>query len=175
MRWLTFSIVACIAVCVQTTLAQSLQLFGVGPQFVLIIMVHYALHARTSDGLIACWLLGLLVDLTSVERLGVVALAYGLTGMIVWSIRDLMFIRHPFTHFIVTFLSCFAIDCILRIFFRIYYDVPGSLIYLGLESLCSAAYTGLWAVIIHSLLMRLEKPLGLFLSKRSRLSRRSAG
>ncbi len=162
MRWLTFALLAAMTICFQTTLAQKLGAFGVYPDFMLILVVHYTLHAHNADGLLAGWLMGLLVDLTSVQEQGLVAVVYGLIALAIWSIRDLMFTKHPLTHFSVTFLSCFVVQLVLRGYFiYIGYEAETALISVGLVSLVSAVYTGLWAMPLHRFLLRFSRTLGL--------------
>ena len=170
MRWLTFTLLAAFAICFQTTMARKLGLFGVYPDFLVILLVHYVLHARTSDCLIAAWLLGLLVDLASVERLGVVAVVYGLVAVAIWLIRDLMFARHPLTHFSVTLVFCFLSQLVLRGYFQVYYDSGLSAYHSVGMSLLTALYTALWAVIVHRVLLRFSKTLGLRGARRGGLA-----
>ncbi len=161
MRWLTFGLLAGVTLCIQTTLAGSLRAFGVQPDFMLVLLVHYVLHARRSDGLIAGWILGLLTDLASVERLGIVSLVYGVTALVIWLIRDLVFVKHPLTHFFVTAVFCFWAHFALRLYDKLSYDNQESLISLGVLSGLTAVYTGLWAVLIHGGLLKVAGPLGL--------------
>jgi rod shape-determining protein MreD len=161
MRWLSFTLLACLTICVQTTVAPQIEVGGARPDFVVIMLVHYALHARVPHGLIACWLLGLLVGLSSLEHPAAPALIYGGAGLALWSIRELVFSKHPLTHFTLTLLTCLVVQLALRVSFTFAYGVPTSAVVLLLESLGSALYTALWAVPIHRLLIWLEKPLGL--------------
>jgi rod shape-determining protein MreD len=161
MRWLTFALLAALAICCQTTIAPRLGTPGVYPDIMLILVIHYALHAQTADGLLAGWLMGLLVDLTTVQRFGLVAVAYGVIALVIWSVRDLLFPKHPLSHFSLTFLSCFAVQLVLRGYFHLSHhsDVtPASVV---VAALLTAAYTGLWAVPIHWFLLRYWRVLGL--------------
>ena len=173
MRWLTFALLAAFAICVQTTLARHLGAWGIYPDFMLILVVHYSLHAQSGDGLLAAWLMGVLVDLTSIQRLGLVAIVYGLVALAIWLVRELMFKSHPLTHFTLTFLSGLIVQLALRSYFHLTYDTGASFVGMGLVSLCSAAYTGLWAVAIHRLLLRFSRSLGLRQADRDTFSKPS--
>ena len=173
MRWLTFILLAAFAICLQTTLARHLGAWGIYPDFMLILVVHYSLHAQSGDGLLASWLMGVLVDLTSVQLLGLVAGVYGLVALAIWLVRELMFKRHPLTHFSLTFLSCLIVQLALRGYFHLTYETGASLFGMGLVSLCSAVYTGLWAIAIHRLLLRFSRSLGLRRPARAAFSRPS--
>ncbi len=161
MRWLTFALLAVVTICFQTTIAPRLGAFGCYPDFMLILVVHYTLHARSADGLLAGWLLGLLVDLTGVQGLGLVAVVYGLLALGIWPIRDLVFTKHPLTHFSLTFLTCLVAQLALRGYFHLAYPLTGSPIHALLPSVGSAAYTGLCAVVVHRILLRFSRGLGL--------------
>lgn len=161
MRWLTFALLAVVTICFQTTIAPRLGAFGCYPDFMLILVVHYTLHARSADGLLAGWLLGLLVDLTGVQGLGLVAVVYGLLALGIWPIRDLVFTRHPLTHFSLTFVACLVVQIVLRGYFHLAYPLTGSFLHALLPSVGSAVYTGLCAVVVHRILLRFSRGLGL--------------
>ena len=105
MRWLTFIILAIVAVSLQATVAGRVSWFGARPDWVLVLVVFYALHARADDAMPAAWVVGALADLMTIERFGLLALCYGLTAMVVCGVRDLVFTGHPLTQFGVT-LAC---------------------------------------------------------------------
>jgi len=161
MRWLTFGLLAALTLCVHTTMARSVAILDVVPDFMFIVLVHYALHARMPRGLVAGWVLGVLVDLASVERLGIVSLAYGLAVVAIWSIRDLVFVRHPLTHFFVTCSFCLAVQIMLRGYHELMYDSATSGVGLVGQSFLTAVYSGLWAVVVHRVLQRCSRLLGL--------------
>lgn len=161
MRWLTFIMLAMLTLCVQTTLAPALGIRGVHPDFMLILLVHYALHAQAPAGLTVGWVLGLMVNLTSVETQGVVMLVYGLASLVIWSIRDLTFTRHVLTHLCLTACCCLTVHLALRSYSRIACGGDDALLGMVWISVCSALYTGLLAVPIHRLLLRYSRVLGL--------------
>lgn len=170
MRWLSFALLAGLAICVQTSVVPRLMVFGVYPDLMLVLVIHYTLHARRIDGLFAGWLLGLLVDLTSVEDLGMVAVVYGLMALAVYSIRDLMFTGHPLTHFFLTFVCCAVVQAALRGYFYAVFGLDSVVLdLLGMSLLC-ALYTGLCAIVIHRFLLRFSPTLGLRRPKGSEFS-----
>ena len=170
MRWLPFALLAGLAICVQTSVVPRLTVFGVYPDLMLVLVIHYTLHAKRIDGLFAGWLLGLLVDLTSVEDLGMVAVVYGLMALAVYSIRDLMFTGHPLTHFFLTFICCAVVQVALRGYFHAIFGVDSVVLDLVGVSLLGALYTGLCAIFIHRFLLRFSPTLGLRRPKGSEFS-----
>lgn len=166
MRWLTFAILAACAVCFQTTLAARFELLGMRLDLVFVVLVHYALQSHSSEGLLAGWCLGVMVDLTSLERLGVVALVYGLAALAIWSMRELMFRKHPLTHFMVTAVSCLCAQFALQGYAKIVHGPEIAWAVLLARSVGAAVFTGLGAVLVHHLLLKIPRVLGLPISKR---------
>lgn len=175
MRWLTFIVLAAAAICVQTTCAPALGAYLIVPDFMIILLVHYVLNARSPEGLVAGWLLGLLVDLASVERFGVVTCVYALAAAAVFSIRSFVFREHGSTHFAVTLGACLLVQITLRGYFEFAYPLSPDVLAVFLESLVSALYTALWALLCHRALLRFSATLGLQRGKISSGSVRRMG
>lgn len=161
MRWLVFGFLAILTICVQTTLAPALAVWGVRADFVFILLLHYALHAPQREGFVAGWLLGLLVDLTTVGPLGVYAFVYSLVALGIGTVGELTFRRHPLTHFTLTLLFYGAVQVVMRGYFWMEAGLHGSVLSVVLDSLASAVYTGVWAIVVHRILLRYERGLGL--------------
>ena len=70
MRWLGFAICAALVLTLQTTVAWRLEIRGAQPEWMLVLAVFFALHARSVDALIGAWLLGALMDNYSMARFG---------------------------------------------------------------------------------------------------------
>jgi rod shape-determining protein MreD len=161
MRWLTFAILAALTLCVQTTLTERTTFMGMRADFAIVLLTHYALQTRSGDGPIAGWLLGLFMGLSSAQPAGLVALAYGLAAVAVWSIRSLVFLRHPLTHFIITAATCGITHSTLWLYSS---TVAGSAVgWRDIFYTCffDGLYTGAWAVIVHGVLLRASRLLGL--------------
>jgi rod shape-determining protein MreD len=161
MRWLTFFVLGIVAVSFQTTAAVRLTLGGVRADFVFILLVHYALHGRDSSGAVAGWILGLMMGLTSLEPPGLVALVYGLMAVLICSLRDLVFTRHPLTHLMLTAVFCCLAQLLLRGTFLIVAAPPGHQASILTPCLLMGLYSGAWAVVVHHLLLRCGRALGL--------------
>ena len=58
MRWLTFITLVVLVVSLQSTVAGRLTCLGAAPDWVLVLVVFYALHARAAQAMAAGWLAG---------------------------------------------------------------------------------------------------------------------
>lgn len=166
MRWLTFSFFAMIAWVLQTTLAGRVTVLGVGPDWVFVLVVFFALYARRTDGFLAGWALGLGTDLMSIERLGLLSLGYGMTALLVGSIRHLVFLKSAWTHFAVTLMAGFVLQAYLGLY-RVFQFPLGSAGPAGVfaEGAMISVYTAAWAPIVHYVLLRFSRGLGLHTSR----------
>ena len=161
MRWVGFAIVAVAGIVLQTTLAPLFAVGGVRPDWVLVLVVFFAMHGKGLDAVLAGWVLGLLADFQTAEKFGLLSLAYGLTALVVYLLRDLVFRRHPLAHFAVTLLAGLLLQAVMFGYVAVRHRgaiagwtdcVTGGL---------SALYTALWAPPLHALLLRAARWLGL--------------
>ncbi|MBX3395856.1 MAG: rod shape-determining protein MreD [Phycisphaerae bacterium] len=117
MRWLPFAILLYVTTVLQTAFAPFIAIHTVRPDLMLILAVYYAMHARRYDALIACWIIGLVTDLAGTSyteqgysNIGVSAMAFGIIGLIVVSMRELAFRESAATQLITTFLAKLALN-----------------------------------------------------------------
>jgi rod shape-determining protein MreD len=168
MRWISFFVVALLAVVLQTTLAWRLRVAGITPDWILVFVVFFALHVKGLDALIAGWMLGLLASLESLERFGMLAIGYALVALAVYLVRDYMFRRHALTHFLVTLASGILLYGLTLAsaltLSSLNEGVWGRQFVAGL---LVALYSALWAPIVHKVLLYLGPFLGLELPRYS--------
>jgi len=135
MSWWAYAIAAYLVMATQTSLASALAFetgFGVAqPQFALIFAVFIAIAAPANTALIACGVLGLLVDATTTRTVmefdasGAVVRELGLTligphtlgylagGYVVLHLRPMLFRQHPMTLGAMTLASGMAVHLIV--------------------------------------------------------------
>ncbi len=165
MRWIAFAILLYLAAVLQTTLAPFVDIQTIRPDFMLILAVHYALMAARWDAPLACWFIGLTVDLTGLSyaqhsSLGVNAFAFGLIGLLIVRIREFTFRESPMTPLFVAFIAKSGLSLIVGL--HMLYVLEAwprwrEVIWIGLWS---AVYSAVLAPYFHWLLGRLRKPLG---------------
>ena len=154
MRWLTFAVCAVIGIILQTTLAHRLAIFHVKPDWMFVLTVFFALYSSRRDAVLAGWILGLLVDLTSVERLGLMSAGFALTAVLVNAVRHQVFLKNSVTHFMVTVCAGLVLHAALAAYYvAVYAPGPGVWRAVLLERGAHAIYTGFWALPVHHSLL----------------------
>ena len=63
MRWVVFLVLAVPILTAQSALSQRMELFGARPDWLLVLVVFVALHARRHDAVLGAWVLGMAADL----------------------------------------------------------------------------------------------------------------
>lgn len=174
MRWIAFAILLYLTTILQTSLAPFVDIQTIQPDFMLILAVHYALMAGRWDGPLACWFIGLTVDLTGLSyaehsTLGVNAFAYGLIGLLIVRIREFTFRESPMTPLFIAFVAKSGLALFVGL--HMLYALGAwprwkEVIWIGLWS---ASYSAVLAPYVHWLLGRLRKPLGFELPRGLRL------
>lgn len=162
MRWISFAIVAVICLTLHTTLAQRLAIWGAWPDAILVMVVFFGMHAKRWDAVIAGWTLGIMGDLASMERFGLLSLTYALVALAVQSSRDWMFRYHPLTHFSVTFVAGLVTQCVFWLYTALTTDSAVGQSWSGAAGPFGIAfYSGLCALPVHAVLLRMSHGLGL--------------
>jgi rod shape-determining protein MreD len=115
MRWLTFIILAYITLGLQSGLARAIEFHSASPDFTLLAVIFLALNAPRDTALLACFILGLLRDLTGDGTLGLFALSYGSVAVLITGIQQAVNRKHPATHIILTLLGGTIVAIILSL------------------------------------------------------------
>lgn len=162
MRWTLVIILIALTLSFQTTLAPRWAWGGARPDWVLVMVVFWAMHAPMPP---AAWLgaaMGIACDLLTVERAGVFTLSYGLTGYFLAMIRDYIFIYEAWVQILVTFLFGLMTRGSWLIYAAIQYPAPSASWWneIGTEA-WAAFYTALFAPVLHFILLKFAKLLGL--------------
>jgi len=165
MQWLAFIIIAVLGVLLQTTVSPRVAVFGVRPDWVLVLVVFFALHVRGREAIAAAWMLGLLADFQSIERFGLLSLVYALAAGSVYLIRDYLFRRHPLTHLVLTFVAGVAVQLLVLGYYAFLVNegrVAGADLWLAV---LVSLYSALWAPPTHWVLLKMSSWLGLEVPK----------
>lgn len=162
MRWLTFALIGIVTVTLHTTLGPSLAVGSIRPDWILVAVVFFAMHVRSPDAVAAGWMLGLLADLQSAERFGLLSLVYGLTAGGVYLAREALFRAHPLSHAAMTFAAgCFVQGALWMYYVAVLGFGRASWSSPAATGLLVALYSALWAPIIHAGLLKFSPWLGL--------------
>ena len=165
MNWFMFGCCLLLAVTAQTTLTPLINLYTIRPDVLFILVVFFALYLNAPSAHLAGWILGLVADLTSVERNGLFALTFLIAAILVHSIRHVVFLRNRVTHFAVTLLAGLLVQLVFVVYrFFILDEFHIGMSRLLSESVLAASWTAVWAVPIHAALCKGSRWLGLHVS-----------
>jgi rod shape-determining protein MreD len=173
-RWISFTIVLLLVTALQKTVAPFIAVHTIRPDLMVVFAVYCALTARTYDALLACWFIGLAMDLSSLSfvagaNVGLHACALGLIGLLIVSLRDLTFRESIVTQLFFTFVAKMLL-AVLTGAHLLYVVKSGPR--LGEVLLCglySAVYTVALAPYGHWAFRRLRNVLGIGLTHRLRM------
>ncbi len=171
MRWIAFGILLYCVTVVQTTVAPMLALHGIWPDFLTIVAVYYALAAAPTDAMLACWVVGLAIDLTGASyfqhgNVGIDALSLGLISLLLVKARELTFRDSVWTALFFTFTAKLILSVLVGVHMLYVAKVPGRFGEIVTVGAYSAAYTAVLAPYGHWILRQLRGPLGVGVSYR---------
>lgn len=165
MRWLPFAILAGLTLVIQTTsLGRQVAINSIWPEWTFILLVHYALWGPRVEVAVAGCLLGLSVDLLGSDRVGLHAFCYGLTAWAIGRIREVLFRDHPATHLVMTLVFAAVVQALTGCYR--WWRLGGEPEFAAL--MWTAAYTALWAPVVHWPLQRMRHWTGLTSRHRGR-------
>ncbi len=155
MKWLALTIAIVGCVVLHTTLGPRLAIGRVRPDLLVVLVVFIAMHVRGVDVIAWACMLGMLADLQSIERFGILALSYSAAAALVYALRSHVFRSHPLAHFAMTFCAGCIVQVLLLLYYVLVVGVGGgswsSQLLLGVGI---AMYSAALAPAVHALLLR---------------------
>ncbi len=162
MRWLMFIILTAGVLTLQSAVAPRLEIFGVRPDWLLVIVVFFSLYAPPQDAILGGWLIGILADLMTIERLGLLALSYALAAALVTATRDGLFRYRAVTQFFVVLSVCLIVRFGWLIFRRMmYWSTAPWPVELLTDCLLASLYTAAWAPLLYAVLLPRSRWFGI--------------
>lgn len=172
MRWHVFAIFAVIAMIFETGLVDAVHILHVKPSVCAALATFIALSAPRITALWSCFILGLLMDLSSdlslgqtgtIHIIGPHALGYVVGGLLVLQVRSTVFRRRPLAIGAMTTAFVLAMSVVAVTIYAVRSWYPGELMYWdGTSPLADigrrifmAIYSGLFAVPLGWMLVRL--------------------
>jgi rod shape-determining protein MreD len=113
MRWVTYCILAYLALGIQVGLGDYVNYRGATPNLVLLAALFIAINAPRDAALLGCFMMGLLHDLLTQQPPGLFALSYGLVGLIAAGTQQAVYRDHPLTHFSMALASGVVVAVLL--------------------------------------------------------------
>lgn len=161
MRWIPFTLCMLAALTGQAAWASRLELWGARPDGLLVVVVFFALHGVAGDALVAAWLVGVLADLMTIERLGFFSATYVLAAGAILAIREGLFRESLAVQVLVVLITGFLVRGMWLVYRALtvdWHDATWRV--LAVDGAWSAAYTALWALPMLALLWRLRNVFG---------------
>lgn len=104
MRWLTFF---CILLCIsifQSTLLHWINIGDAAPDLYFSLVIFYSFITDVKQNAITSWITGLSKDVFSSGNLGINSIFFVAVGLLIWSIRGVLFKGHIITQVLITFI-----------------------------------------------------------------------
>jgi rod shape-determining protein MreD len=166
MRWVAFAILLYVVIALQSAATPFVAVNSIRPDLMVIVAVHYALAARAYDALLACWFIGLAVDLVSMSyrgraNVGLHALTLSLLAMPIVKVRSFVFRDSIFTQLVFTFLAKLALDLIVGMHMMWAIQDWSRWGEVAATAVYAAIYTAVLAPYGHWFLRRLRGALGI--------------
>jgi rod shape-determining protein MreD len=172
-HWIAFAIVLYGVIAVQASLAPLMAVHSIRPDLPVVAAVYFGLTAKPQDAVVAGWLIGLAIDLSSVgyaeySNVGVHALFLGLIVWLMVKARELALRESIWTILFSTFFAKMSLSLLVGL--HMTYVLDGGVRYWDVVSVgfYAATYTALVAPYGHWMLHRLRRPLGLSVAGRLR-------
>ena len=168
MKWFPFAILAVIGIVCQTTLVPLIRLDWfesgrIGPDWMFILAVYYALWGPWPDAAMAAWILGFVLDLFTLQtggRVGLHAFCYGAAAWGSIRVRHVVIRSHPIAQFLIALVFATGIE-VATLLYRCW-SVPGPGPYVAWHAgLLSAVYTSICTPPLLWILTRLTWLTGL--------------
>jgi rod shape-determining protein MreD len=153
MRWITYFILAYVALAIQVGAGPYISWSGSPPNLVLLVVIFIAVNAPREPALLGCVCLGFMQDLLTQSPLGVYALSYGLVGMFVVSTQQLVYREHPLTHFSLALMGGLLTAAVLMLQGLIHRPGPGAW-----ALVVTTIYTAILSPLVLGLLQRIRRP-----------------
>ncbi len=162
MKWFPFIILAVAATVCQTVLGPRMEIRSIRPDWMFILVVHYALWAPWPEAGLAGWVLGLMLGIESLdEPVGLHAFCYGAAAWGIFRCRHAVFRQHPATQFVLTLAFTFGVQLAASIY-RVWKlpASPGAGEFLT-SAFLTAVYTAALTPLLYWGLSRLGRWTGL--------------
>lgn len=152
MRWLRFTLILLLVSLLRASSLSgvvAVTALHIKPDFLLILLVFFAINCDTYDAVIASFAIGFAADITGAV-MGPFFLAFGILGSVLAHIRQVILLKRTLHQAIIIFIICFLAGVIVQLLapFKIQSGLPFSFWHLAGTALYSALAWFLvkWAV-----------------------------
>ena len=174
MHWIALVILIYVVTALQSAAMPFIAVNTIRPDLMVIVAVHYALAARTYDALLACWLIGLAIDLSGISyqkhgNVGIHALVLGLIALPIVKMRNFIFRDSVLTQLFFTFLAKFVLDLMVGLHMMYAIGDWSRTREVVVTGFYADIYTAVLAPYGNWFLKRLRGPLGIGAPQRLRV------
>jgi rod shape-determining protein MreD len=143
-------VVVLLFLLMQATLATRIAFGAIAPDFVLLIVVFFALYRGAIPGALMGFSIGFLQDLGNPDLLGLNTMLHSILGYLIGRAASKTFADNIILFFALFFAAAFGRDIVYLFIYR-WPSVGGAFVDVFLLALPSALYTALVAVIMDKL------------------------
>jgi rod shape-determining protein MreD len=174
MHWIALVILIYVSTALQSAAVPFIAVNTIRPDLMVIVAVHYALAARTYEALLACWLIGLAIDLSGISyhghgNVGLHALALGLIALPIVKMRSFIFRDSVLTQLFFTFAAKFVLDLLVGLHMMHAIGDWSRMREVVVRGMYAAIYTAVLAPYGNWFLKRLHGVLGIGATHRLRV------
>jgi rod shape-determining protein MreD len=174
MRWIPFAILLYVVTALQSAAVPFVAVNTIRPDLMILVVVHYALAAGTYDALLACWCVGLAVDLSGISfqnqgNVGVHAFSMGVVAFCIVKVRSFIVRDSLLAQVLLTFTAKLGVDILVGL--HMMYAIGGwsRMGDVLTKSVYAAIYTAVLAPYGHWILRNLRNVLGTGTTQRLRM------
>lgn len=161
MRWFPFALVVMVLLACQSAVAPRVELFGARPDWLLVAVAFFALHAPARDAVLGSWIIGVSADLMTLERFGLIAVSYLVVATGIVLLREYVFRYRALTQFLVVLAACCMIRIAWMVYRRsVYTEATSALAEVARDVVLASIYTAVWAPLLHHGLLSLSGVFG---------------
>lgn len=175
MRWITYFILAYVALGLQVGAGPFLRYQGASPNLVLLAVLFITINAPRDAALLGAFCLGALQDLLTQQPPGMFAFSYGLVAMFVVSTHHALYRENPLTHATLALIGGLMTLCVLMLHGLLHHPtavptdggaaLPALRLSLGLE-FTRVVYTAALAPLVLGGLQRMRWAFGFQTTRR---------
>lgn len=150
---------AAVLLAAELTLLERWSVRGARPEALLALACFAALFAKEpNQGLLACWIIGMLKDVVSAGPLGLHALLFVGAGWVVLQVRQVLFPESPLTQLAVAFIAACWVNAVAAAVVALGAGaIPLKVVVL--KTLLSAALTAVFAPVLALVLLGFRRSL----------------
>ncbi|MBU1086998.1 MAG: rod shape-determining protein MreD [Candidatus Omnitrophica bacterium] len=120
-----FGLISFFVLLFQSTLAYSFSLGTIKPDFVLLLVIFFALYKGQKQGMFYGMVVGIFVDALSGGVVGINSFGLGCVGLLCGLLKERVYINHFLTKFLVGLAACLVYSIVYYVLGEQFFRLPG--------------------------------------------------